>query len=249
MIGQLLFSHGLLYDVLESRKKQMLAEIEQEDANYILNVNFSDFCNHIVQKYSLDLILLDETEITVGQQEVRVGFTTGTRVTYFVPFRGAADLFQYRSSTYTFNPPRGIVNGQVLELSFDGVNGSADQIKKEFDRALTEIKRWIGWITNEVQHFNEQLLTLIEERTKARREKLLRDQGLVAELGFPIKKRENAPTNAVPEIKRKISPKPQASTEPFKPEPALPVQEYDHILSIIESMSLVMERSPKAFRQ
>lgn len=249
MIGQYLFSNGLLREVLENRKNQMLAQIQEENPNYILNVNFSDYCNHLEQEFSLEPIVLNDAEIAVDQKEVCIGYTTGTRVTYFIPFRGAADLFQYRPSSYTYNPPRGVVEGQILELSFDNVNGSAEQIKREFDRDMAEIKRWIGYTTNDVKHFNEQLLALIEERTKIRQEKLLRDKGLVAELGFPMKKREDTLTTyAVPEIKRKIGPKPEASTEPFKPEPALTTEEYDHILSIINNMTLVMERSPRAFQ-
>jgi hypothetical protein len=40
---------------------------------------------------------------------------------------------------------------------------------------------------------------------------------------------------------------PAASTAPFRPEPTLDAKEYDHILSVIDNMVLVMERSPRAF--
>jgi hypothetical protein len=122
-------------------------------------------------------------------------------------------------------------------------------VKQDFDRRLNEIKKWIGWITNDVNQFNEQLSTLVEQEIKTRRAKLLRDSGIVAELGFPLKHRENAPTTyAVPEVKRKLIPKPEATTEPFKPEPTLTMEDYDHILSVIYNMALVMERSPRAFQ-
>ena len=41
---------------------------------------------------------------------------------------------------------------------------------------------------------------------------------------------------------------PKASTEPFVPEPTLDMKEYEHILSVISNMVVVIERSPKAFR-
>ena len=50
-------------------------------------------------------------------------------------------------------------------------------------------------------------------------------------------------------MKRTITPKlPPASTVPYKPEPVLDIQEYEHILSVVSNMVMVMERSPKAFK-
>lgn len=40
---------------------------------------------------------------------------------------------------------------------------------------------------------------------------------------------------------------PKASTQPFKPEPALEIQAYEQILGTISNMALVLERSPHAF--
>jgi hypothetical protein len=249
MTGQYLFSNRLLREVLESRREQMKEEIKREDQNYLLNVNFADYCNHLAQKYSIEPIRLNEDGIIVDQQEIHSNYSMGTRVTYYIPFSGANDLFLSCPSTRTYNPPRGITKNQILELSFDDFQGSSSQIKNKFDKTIAEIKRWIDWITNEVNQHNQQLLALAQESTKNRREKLLRDQNLVAELGFPIKKRENTPlTYTVPEIKRKIVPKPEASTEPFQAEPDLTIEEYEHILSIISNMAFVMERSPKAFQ-
>ncbi|MBC6418125.1 MAG: hypothetical protein GDA44_04700, partial [Prochloron sp. SP5CPC1] len=63
------------------------------------------------------------------------------------------------------------------------------------------------------------------------------------------KKRSNVPlTYTVPEIRRKIQPKPPvASTAPYVPEPVLSMEHYNHIFKVIENMALVMERSPSAF--
>ena len=55
-------------------------------------------------------------------------------------------------------------------------------------------------------------------------------------------------TYAVPDIRRRPEiARPKATTEAFKPEPALPMEEYENILKIVQSMVLVMERSPRAF--
>ena len=56
-------------------------------------------------------------------------------------------------------------------------------------------------------------------------------------------------TYASPEVKRRIVPQlPPVSTKPYQPEPTLAMDEYEHILSVISNMVMVMERSPSAFR-
>jgi hypothetical protein len=72
---------------------------------------------------------------------------------------------------------------------------------------------------------------------------------MVADLGFPITKRHGAPTTyAVPVQKRKPKiERPPSPSGKFLPEPALPMEEYENILSIMRNMVRVMEQSPKAF--
>ena len=72
---------------------------------------------------------------------------------------------------------------------------------------------------------------------------------MAAALGFPIKKRDGAPTTyAVPVQRRQPRiERPPASAEKFKPEPALALEEYENILAIMRSMVRVMEQSPNAF--
>ena len=65
-----------------------------------------------------------------------------------------------------------------------------------------------------------------------------------------MRRRVDAPTTyKAPEVKRKIAPvtRPASVTAAFKPEPALDEAEYQHILSVMDSMTKVMERSPHSF--
>jgi hypothetical protein len=56
-------------------------------------------------------------------------------------------------------------------------------------------------------------------------------------------------TYRAPDVRRRISSTPPpASTAPFEPEPTLAIEDYDHILSVMTNMALVMERSPSAFQ-
>src|SRR5207248_2156138 len=71
----------------------------------------------------------------------------------------------------------------------------------------------------------------------------------VAALGIPMRRREDAPrTYAAPVVRRKLpTSRLSGGTPAFKPEPALPMDEYEHILSIVLNMAKVIERSPRRF--
>lgn len=57
-------------------------------------------------------------------------------------------------------------------------------------------------------------------------------------------------TYAAPQVRRKIEPRlPAAPSTPFRPEPVLQEAHYQHILNVIDNMTLVMERSPTAFAE
>ena len=90
---------------------------------------------------------------------------------------------------------------------------------------------------------------MIFEKLEIRKEKLLKDQGLVASLGIPIRQRKNTSTTYTTPIVRKpiTIPKPKASSTTFKPEPELEKKIYEEIISTLKNMTIVMERSPSAF--
>lgn len=97
--------------------------------------------------------------------------------------------------------------------------------------------------------FNAGLRAKAKGRIEARREKALRDKGIVSDLGFPLRRREDAtPTYVVPAVRKKPPfPTPSPGSAPSAPEPELAMAQYEEILSIIENMVAVIERSPHAF--
>jgi hypothetical protein len=114
---------------------------------------------------------------------------------------------------------------------------------------MADVTRYLEWQKTSFDGFNDKLAATARALIQGRKDKLLRDQNLVAELGIPLKRNPAAQsTYAAPEVKRKLSPKlPPVTKGTFKPEPALEENEYQHILDVMESMVRVMERSPKVF--
>ena len=261
-----LFSEYDMFGVLEEHKQAVRGEAASIDGNQLLNTSVDDLCAYFVKKYQLHPPILLEDEAVAIQEETQIDvskdphryirdpsrpfYVDGTRVILEVPFEGDANFFKVRASTFTYTPPVADIQGNTLLLSVSGTNLTQEGTKSQIDRSLDEIKQHLGWIENDVKPFNEQLDQLAREAIEARRQKLLDDQNLVASLGFPLKRREDAPTTYVaPEVRRKVVPElPKASTAPFKPEPVLEMEHYEYILKVVSNMVQVMERSPKAFR-
>ena len=260
-----LFSEYDMFPLLEGQKQAMLDEVVSIDGNRLLNTSDDDLCAYFVKKYRLHPPVLLEDKAVVDPQETQIDvsqdpdrfvrdpsrplYVTGTRVTFEIPIEGDANFFNVQASTSTYSPPVADIQGNTLLLSVSGTNLTPEGTKSQIDRSLDEIKQHLGWIENDVKPFNERLESLAREAIKARRQKLLADQNLVASLGFPLKRRDDAPTTYVaPEVRRKAIPElPKASSTPFQPEPELDMENYEHILKVCSNMVQVMERSPSAF--
>ncbi len=126
----------------------------------------------------------------------------------------------------------------------------AKQIKGEFESELTRLKNYLQCIEHDVTPFNSSIRETASQGIKFRREKILKDRDLVENIGFPLRRRNDTPnTYIASQVKRAIASKlPPASTGPYKPEPVLDTKDYEHILSVVSNMVMVMERSPRAFR-
>ena len=263
----LLFSNSDLHSALRHREQELFKEIDQINGNRLLNTSLEDLLDYFEQKYRLDPPRLKENEIAVDQHEVDVDvsqdplraisdrskpfYIKGTSVRFFIPYDGDQDLFKCRPSHFTLNPPRGSVDDNQLIIAFRLTEHNADKIKAEFERTLAEIRQYLKWVASEVSQYNASLRNKTRQRIEGRRKKLLKDQGLVASLGFPLRRSRGAPqTYVAPTVRKKVTPRPpKASTAPFVPEPTLDMQEYEHILSVISNMTKVIERSPRAFKQ
>ena len=257
---------GDLNEVLSEKKKILEKEIENLDKDYVMKVSEDDLARYMVSKYALEAPVIHEdkmyvfdpadTQIEVSRGHVlsdfaltRSFYVKGTKITVAVPFEGDEDLFHFKPSTFTLDPPRGEVVNQELHLVYETVDQDPEELKRACRRDSAEIKKYLEWVRNQVNSFNKQLESLVRENIAARKKKLMDDMGLVASLGIPIKRREGSPTTyTIPSIRKKPAISvPIVSNEPFELEPVLSEDEYENIRAIFHDMALVMERSPRTF--
>jgi hypothetical protein len=256
----LLFFKADINAVTDAQQRNMGGEIQGLDPDRLLNTPVDDLVAYFAQKYRIevptlhrDRALLDEPRETYQEvndygRQIRI---PSTLIKLTVPFDGEKDMFYVRPSTFDTAPPRAAVtsDGVVLELVIR--SSEQDQVKNTLNRALDDIERYLGWQRPTIEAFNANLAGQARQAIEARRARLLQDRNLVSGLGFAVKPRAGAPqTYAAPQVRRKIEPKlPPASSTPFKPEPVLQEQHYQHILNVIDNMTVVMERSPTAFAE
>lgn len=262
---ELLFSRDDLPEQLRDRAGFIIREIDTLDANRLLNTSTEDLVEYFEGKFRIKPIILLEDQISVEQNEAKIDisqgpskfisdrtrsyYVDGTRITYFLPYEGEKSFFYFRASSFDFNPPSLIITQENVQFAFDVLDHNSEDIKARFSNELENLKRNLSWINNDINHFNNELTQKIRQRIEWRKDKILKDQGLVSSLGFPLKKREDSPkTYVAPVTRKKIFSLPPATTTAFTPEPVLEIVLYDQILSIINNMVIVMERSPNAFR-
>jgi hypothetical protein len=261
-----LFNQADWFSVERHQQDRLSQEISNIDGDRLLNTSTDDLCNHFEQKFCIDVPFLREDEIIAGQNEVDIDvshdhmraifdrskpyFIKGTEIEITIPFDGDAEIFKIQPTSYTLSPPRAEVKGQVLILKIQGTDLSPDSVKNKIQSTKSSINSYLKDLRTNVSGWNSRINSLARQQIENRKKKLLGDRNLVGSLGFPLKDRgNNSMTYTAPNVRRKINPTlPKASTKPFKPEPTLATDDYEHILSVIESMANVMERSPSAFK-
>jgi hypothetical protein len=263
--NDLLFASYDLRGVLEAQEQKMLQEIDSIPQGEVLEIEVEQLCDYMEENYRVDVPKIDYSAVTVDQKEAQIDvsqdrmraimdrsqpfYIIGTSITYYLPFEGDAELFSCTPSTRNYNPPTGRTEGNELVLTYTAPEQDAERVRAAFDHDAGNIRNYLSWIANDVRGFNAALRDKARGRIESRRGKALKDKGVVADLGYPIRRREDAaPTYAVPTVRKKPSfPKPKPGKKPAAPEPVLAEAQYEDILSIIENMVTVIERSPHAF--
>jgi hypothetical protein len=169
------------------------------------------------------------------------------RLMFAVPFEGQPGLFGVRPSTHRLVQFDGKVVGQELHLELFDATGDADIVRKRLDASVEDYELELRMLRSDVAAFNANLEGHIRQLVTERRDALLRGQNLVAALGVPIRRREDA---VIPIRVQRVRPvfRPQPGTnERFEPEPELELAVYEDILAAMRSMGIVMEKSPGTF--
>jgi hypothetical protein len=262
---QYLFSDADWFSVERNQLQKMAEEIAAVNGDRLLNTAVDDLARYFESKFNIEVPTLVTEEIVVDQRETKIDvrhdprrwiddrsrpvYVPGTEVEVEIPFTGDAEVFRVQPTSYTLNLPRAEVRQSALVLRISGTDLNAEGVQQSINQTINDIQSYLVTLRTNASGLNQQLFQRAKTAIESRRKKLLADRNLVGALGFKMKQRDgNQRTFAAPEVKRKIAPAmPSASSTPYKPEPVLNNEDYEHILGVLDNMVHVMERSPSAF--
>lgn len=261
----LFYGKGDLSGALASQERKLAEAAESFPPDHALARSTDELAAELVERFRIDPLDLDWDAMTVSTADARIDVThdprrfifadegrvlvAGTRFTFHIPFTGEADLFKLRPSTFSFSPPRGIVGQRELKLVWEVPADNREGLKRAVEAEVEKVKTYVGHTNSDVGSWNGRLTALAKKHAELRRQKVIGDHELIATLGVPVRRREDAaPTYAVAPVRREATRvTPASGRRAVAPEPVLPSEEYERILEICRGMATVLERSPKAF--
>ena len=221
---------------------------------------------HFISKGEVDPLVLSSEYYISDKRGVKIDVThdfnraampgqrlevQGTRLKISVPYEGDGDLWRLRPSTTSISGyPEIAVDDQTVTLTVEFPDDSPrpDDLRRRIERDVQALADAVASQRREIGIHNERLRTAVPRALEARINKAAQALGAIEALGIPMKRAEEAPIYVLPSTRRKTpTVLPPVETEEYSPEPVLHEDEYQHILRVMRSMSLVMERSPRTF--
>lgn len=164
-------------------------------------------------------------------------------------FTGDSDLLQYSPSTRLLTRISADVGATTLTVRTTmsaQQQGDESAVRQAYEREIGHIRTNAGHSTNDVAQFNASLDPRIRPAVERRKELLQRRRSLAGALGFPLKKRTDAPAPVPIQRKQLNSSRVTApkQRQPYRDEPALTEAQYEEVIGVVESTMLAMERTP-----
>jgi hypothetical protein len=175
----------------------------------------------------------------------------GTQITVAAPFEGDERLWKIRpSSRRSGEYPAVSVDDGVVRFFCQFANATADgeRLNLEVLRGLGALNEAIESLRRETEEHNGRVAAIITDAFRRKRQEAETAHGAVGAIRIPIKQRDpplvdtpltRRPTpgtrHRVPSLESKLS------------QPELAEEQYQHILSVISSLSLVIECNPASF--
>ncbi|MBB1404699.1 hypothetical protein RB215_08305 [Pseudoalteromonas sp. HL-AS2] len=253
------------FGVIEGRKEQALQAIKGQADDYILNVNKTEYLDHLGSEFSMQPLEIHQEQLSVSVEERMIpakrhpssywvdnGKSYPKDVyTFHLPFSGDAQLLKVRASTYSMSSPRIQTDGREIQFEIINFNQEAEAIKREADNVVAQLTSQNQNLTNDLVRFNGSLESLLSKAFDARKEQLLKKHDVISALGIPVRKAHSTPSTFSVPAKRTPAipskPKPEVTAKGYKPEPTLDNAIYYQILKIIHDVGKQFERLPSTY--
>ena len=261
------FRDGDTHATLRAHTERVTAEIAALDNDYVLKASATELEQHFVSKVLFTPLTIHPDQRHIENQagadidvsgDVRRGFmpgergtVRGTRLDVAIPFEGDPIFWRVRASTFSMSGyPDITIRDESIQfsVSFPDDSADSDAVRRSIDEHTNRLAEAVNYLKRDIDQHNATAPDTIRQALDRKHKLAQASTGVIAGLGIPFKRKEESPAFAAP-VKRRPSPaqRPAVGTGNYQPEPFLEEREYEHILDVLRSMALVIERSPEAF--
>lgn len=264
--SDILFYGEPLSGEFETRKNRILSSIESETDDYILNVNETEYIEHLLNVNSFcepnirfDAVCVEDTEEDIPIEKFPNHFLYGECpkfirrqvVKYQIPCEGDINLLYSRPSTIICSMTSNIKllrNNIVIDII--NFNDDVNAIQVGYNNAIQKLKQMCSYLHNDIENYNSQLVEFTTVSFRKRKQTILNKHNILASLGVPIKKSANVATTFSiprPATRKIVLSKPVVMETGYKPEPTIDLECYNDILKIINDVGKNFERLPSVY--
>lgn len=253
-----MFNRESLRDWLNERLSSTISGFRSRSDDAVLERSVDDTAAELLERAGVEPLVLHLEIVDGGVDEATrrygpdafgdYGTYRATIVTAELDFDGSPELWEWQASTYSMTPFAAEVRlGErrvVLSAEHSG-NPEAGEVKTSFDQQIQRLQELVGYTNKDVEVWLGTLEPAVRSTVERRRQEILDRHGLAAELGFPIRPRDDAPRRVPIERKQLTVTRPRLGpAKPFKPEHALTPADYEEVVEVILGTLRAMERSP-----
>jgi hypothetical protein len=210
------FQDGDVHATFQSLQAKIAKEIDDLENEYVLRVSQTELEQHFIDKGLVNPIILhpdqyciesqSPTKLDVSNDFRRAVFpgeraiAQGTRIEVAIPFEGDSTLWRIQPSTHIL---RGFPEIEVLEdrirvpFSFPDDSANSEALKRSIDSEVKSLTTMIGYLAKDVEAHNRVIRQIVPQAIERKREKAKAATGAIANLGIPIKRRDQPATFTV----------------------------------------------------
>jgi hypothetical protein len=262
-----IFAEEELRGYLEHKAHAVLTEIEKETNDYLLNVNEDDYVRHKTALMLVEEVVIHVEHVYASSSERMIpasafpsdfpcsrsgGSYKKNVITFHFPVSGNFQLLRTMPTRRSFwTMPVDFENAEIL-IDVINFRDDAGVISGAKDQHISSILAQLERVNEEVRQFNLQVDSRVRSAVQARKDHILKQTGVLAALGVPIKKSANTPETfsvPLPQARKKIVvSKPKVHDTGFNPEPTIEISVYMDILQMIHDVGRQFERHPSIYK-
>ena len=236
-------------------------EINGMGKEYILKVDEAEFKNYLVNKYSVDPLIIDFKSEQIGEPDIKQEWVEGWRgrgekyltdaytFTVRYSFIGSSVMFKVQPETYYLRNGDIYINDQTHIVSFSftmyRLDSTEFQRTKEdnFQNAFSNYDSTNSVLTI----WNNGLYGLVTSLFQIQKDKYLKENDFFSAINVKVNK-ETSSIFTAPTITKKVIPQPTISTtKEFSSEPMMSREMYDDMLKVIYDSGKNMEKKPALY--